>query len=304
MQSLFEVPESKKIRLIINTDAKNEADDQFAIVHALLTKKFIIRGIIAAHFERKHGEGKEQSMDKSHAEIRKILGLMKMEKEVPAFKGARRPMVDEKTPEMSEGAEFIIREALSDDPRPLYAGFMGTLTDLAAAYLREPRIAERLNVIWIGGGEWPVGGWEFNLNGDVDAANVVFRSRLNLWQIPMNVYRMMRVTLSELACKVRPCGEIGKYLFQQMVDYNNEYADSSAYPGFPMGESWVLGDSPVIGALIVDHHHEYDVKPAPLFARDLTYIHGQNNRAIRVFKGIDARMTLEDMYCKLAMLKE
>lgn len=28
----FAVPEEKKIRLIINTDAKNEADDQYAIV--------------------------------------------------------------------------------------------------------------------------------------------------------------------------------------------------------------------------------------------------------------------------------
>jgi len=304
MQSYFEVPESKKIRLIINTDAKNEADDQFAIVHALLTKKFIIKGIIAAHFERKYGEGKEKSMEKSYAEIVKILSLMKMEKQIPALKGATRPLVDEKSPQMSEGAELIIKEALADDPRPLYAGFMGTLTDLASAYLLAPRIAEKLNVVWIGGGEWPKGGWEFNLNGDVDAANVVFRSNLNLWQIPMNVYRMMRVTLTELACKVRPCAEIGKYLFQQMVDYNNGYADSTAYPGFPMGESWVLGDSPIIGALIEDHHHDYDLRPAPTFARDMSYAHGQNSRNIRVYKNIDARMTLEDFYCKLALLKQ
>jgi hypothetical protein len=41
----FDAPDSKKIRLIINTDAKNEADDQVAIVHALLTPKFcILRG--------------------------------------------------------------------------------------------------------------------------------------------------------------------------------------------------------------------------------------------------------------------
>ena len=37
-------------RVIINTDAKNEADDQFAIVHALLSPTLDIRGLIAAHF--------------------------------------------------------------------------------------------------------------------------------------------------------------------------------------------------------------------------------------------------------------
>lgn len=31
------VPETKRVRLIVNSDAKNEVDDQFTIVHALLT---------------------------------------------------------------------------------------------------------------------------------------------------------------------------------------------------------------------------------------------------------------------------
>ena len=36
--------------LILNTDAKNEADDQYTIVHALLTPTFDLHGIIPAHF--------------------------------------------------------------------------------------------------------------------------------------------------------------------------------------------------------------------------------------------------------------
>ena len=39
-------------RAIINTDAKNEADDQYAIVHALLSPTIDVRGLIAAHFGR------------------------------------------------------------------------------------------------------------------------------------------------------------------------------------------------------------------------------------------------------------
>jgi hypothetical protein len=41
---------SKRIRVIVNTDAKNEADDQYAIVHAILTPMFELHGIIPAHF--------------------------------------------------------------------------------------------------------------------------------------------------------------------------------------------------------------------------------------------------------------
>ena len=51
MNYQFQCPEQKKVRLIVDTDAKNEADDQFAIVHQILTPKFDIKGFIAAHFE-------------------------------------------------------------------------------------------------------------------------------------------------------------------------------------------------------------------------------------------------------------
>ena len=34
--------EEKRVRVIVNTDAKNEVDDQFAIVHALLSPSFRI----------------------------------------------------------------------------------------------------------------------------------------------------------------------------------------------------------------------------------------------------------------------
>ena len=64
----FGIPYEKKIRVILNTDAKNEVDDQFAIVQAVLSESFDMRGIIAAHF----GEEKsKQSMQDSYDEIKK-----------------------------------------------------------------------------------------------------------------------------------------------------------------------------------------------------------------------------------------
>lgn len=172
IKPLFEVPRSKRIRLIVNTDAKNEADDQFAIVHALLTPRFDIRGLIAAHF----GSRSPTSMEDSYAEIHKLLGLMGERRDVPVFRGADRALPSERTPVASEGAELIIREAMAEHELPLFVIFLGPLTDLAAAYLQEPRIADRLTAVWIGGGRYPEGGAEFNLGNDIHAANVVFRS--------------------------------------------------------------------------------------------------------------------------------
>jgi purine nucleosidase len=296
MNYAFNVPEQKKIRIIINTDAKNEADDQYAIVHHLLTPKFEVKGIIAAHFDSRPDQGREETMDMSYDEVKKVLSLMGEEDNYKVYKGAKHAMTDESTPVMSEGAEFIIKEALSDDPTPLYVVFLGNLTDLAAAYLAEPKIAEKLTAVWIGGGEYPSGGLEFNLWMDINAANVVFKSNIPLWQVPKNVYKMIRVSLAELQCRVQPCGEIGNYLFQQLVDFNEKLGSNLEWPH---GESWNLGDSPTVSVLLEDHEHQYDWIPAPIFSKEMYYIHGQNNRAIKVYRSVDARFTLEDFYCKL-----
>lgn len=47
----FIVPDKKQIRVIIHTDCKNEADDQFALAHWLMTPMADICGIIAGHFD-------------------------------------------------------------------------------------------------------------------------------------------------------------------------------------------------------------------------------------------------------------
>lgn len=43
------VPESATISLIIDTDAKNDTDDQYAIIHHLLSPIIDVKGIVAEH---------------------------------------------------------------------------------------------------------------------------------------------------------------------------------------------------------------------------------------------------------------
>ncbi len=301
-QYAFEVPENKKYRVIVHTDCKNEADDQFALAHHLMTPKFHIRGIIAGHFEANPQEyGKGNTVDASYDEIEKVLRLMGLEEEYQGkvFRGASSPIADEASPSPCEGADFIIREALREDAQPLFAVFQGSLTDLATAIIQEPSICSRMTAVWIGGGKWPVGGFEFNLLQDINAANVVFKSKMPLWQIPINVYKQAAVTLAELQYRVRPHGEIGNYLFTQMVEFNQKLARIQQWPH---GESWGLGDQGTVTVLLEElERMNYDWKPAPIFAPDMHYLHEQNNRPIRVYHTLDARFTMEDFYAKLAL---
>jgi len=226
---------------------------------------------------------------------------MGMEDTCPVYMGATGPVTDGQTPVASEGADCIIREAMREDERPLFAVFQGAITDLACAYLKEPRIAKSLTAIWIGGGTWPDGGDEFNLMQDIHAANVVFASDIALWQVPKNVYKQMGVTLAELQVRCAPYGMIGKYLFEQMVEFNDMLAE---YGGdWPHGESWGLGDQATISLLLEEQQRDhYTMREAPrVNLSDMTYIHETGYRPIRVYHTLDTRQTMEDFYAKLQL---
>jgi inosine-uridine nucleoside N-ribohydrolase len=280
------------VRLIINTDAKNEADDQCAIVHAILTPMFDLHGIIPAHFGDKRFKTSQQM---SHDEVLKVLDLMQLTGQIAVHAGAPTALPDEKTPVDSPGARFIIEEAMKDDPRPLYVAFLGPLTDMASALLLEPSIAERnVRVVWIGGGVWPVGGFEFNLSNDIHSANVVFRSKVEVWQIPSLLYKLLPVSYAELAERVYDKGPLGKYLVEQLVSWNREYHPEPI-------EHRSVGDSPVIGVMMYPESGWSEWRPAPEFNTEMNYVHTGKNRPIKVYTSVDTRFILEDFFAKLAI---
>jgi inosine-uridine preferring nucleoside hydrolase len=256
-----------------------------------LTPSFELHGLIPAHF----GTAKSAtSMQDSHNEVVKLLRLMGWEGRVRVGDGAAHSLPNEQTPVPSPGARLIIDEALREDPRPLHVAFYGPLTDMASALLLEPRIAERnVRVVWIGGGPWPLGGREYNLSNDIHAANVVFRSRLEVWQIPSSVYRKMPVSYAELIEKVYPHGELGRYLVEQLVEWN------AAHVSGPI-EHRSLGDSPAVGVIMYPDCGHWEWRPAPEFEPTMHYRHTGQNRPIRVYETIDARFIHEDFFAKLA----
>lgn len=330
----YEVPECKKKRVIVHADIAAEADDQFAIVHHLLTPSEDVVGIIAANYEWRFrvmgpmigakvkqmeasGMPTEQfaamkakaeefantrlnTMEKSFEEGKRILELMDIE-DVPLARGAKDCITDRENLPISEGSKMIIEEAMKEDDEPLYIVLQGTLTDLAVAYLTEPKIAERIAAaIWIGGASYPDGGQESNLQQDIYAAQVIFDSPMNLWQIPVNAYGGMNISFSELIQKVQKKGELGKFLAGRMFEVNEWYADMGRMMPFPHGEIWSIGDQPTVSALLENSAgQDRHIEKAPHIGDDMTYIQNVEGRDIYVYDSIDRRLTMEDFFAKL-----
>lgn len=287
MQYMFTVPEYKRVRVIVSTDAACEADDPFAIAHALLSPKLEVKTVIAEHFKA------EGSMERSYEAVFKLLSLM--DSSVPVLHGQVWP----KDGVLSEGAQFIIDEARREDNRPLFVLCMGAVTTMADALAAAPDIADKLTVVTIGGRGYepdaaPV--HEFNWGNDPEAANFILQTDVPVWQIPFSSYLHVRVSLAELQRKVAPCGKVGEYLLRQMDEYNN-----SPYAGWTSGESWTLGDNPSVAVVIDDCAGWSAMRNAWLIDEDTAYVRELPGRKLRVFHTMDSRFVLEDLFSKLAL---
>lgn len=293
----FTVPENKHIRVIIDTDAACEADDPFAIAHALMSPKLDVVGIVAEHFNE------TGSMMRSFEEIKKITDAMK--KNVPAFFGEIGPLpanITDMNPDnvnVSDGVDFIIKEAMNIDDRPLYILCQGAITNVAAAFIKNPYIIHLVTVVWIGThGQGPVTApfREFNAGNDITAANIVLTSGTDLWLIPSNVYTTINIGIAEIQRRIYPCGEIGKHLFENMVEYNN-----SEKAAWTKGESWSLGDSPAVAVTLNPDCGLYVMEHAPKVMDDTSSVYDETRPVIRIYKYVDARYLLEDFIAKLEL---
>ena len=284
----------KRRRVIIDTDAKNEADDQYAIVHALLSPTLDIRGLVPAHFG---AERSSTSMLDSRAEIDLLLELMDLDGRVTVANGAEVAIPDENAPAPSAGAELIIAESrLAGEDDPLFVAFLGPLTDMASAILMEPDIVGRnVVVVWIGGMgygvDWAYPAIEFNLRNDIPAANVVFDSGITIWQVPASVYSMVSVGYAELEEKIGGTSKLADYLISQLVEWN------ATHHGEPI-ESRSLGDSPAVSLILNPRGGVFRTVPAPRFSAEGGYLPGSGH-PVRAYDTVDVRYLLEDMFAKI-----
>lgn len=282
----FDVVDSKKIRVIIDSDTACEADDPFAIAYALMSPKLIVKAIVAEHFAQ------PGSMEKSREAALRVTRAMGSE--VPVLPGEEGPG---ETGAPSEGVRFIINEARRQDEHPLYLLCMGALTNAARALREAPDLADRLTIVTIGGHPYDtetIPFKEFNFGNDPDAANQVLQSDAAVWQIPSNVYGSIRVGLAELQEQVRPYGAIGRYLFDQMIAYN---ATPAAF--WTQGESWSLGDSPSVAAVLHPTCGRTVMQTIRHVNEDTSYSPLPGGREILVYLDLDSRYLFGDFYAKL-----
>ena len=218
-------PPTGKVNIVLDTDTFNEIDDQFALVYALLSPdEMRVEGIYAAPFFNLRSSSPGDGMEKSYEEIRRLLDRLDVPTESIAHRGSSGFLRDYDHPYNSAAAEDLIERAMAATD-PLYVVAIGALTNIASAILIEPKIIEKIVVVWLGGHalHWPHT-VEFNLAGDVLASRMVLDCGVPLVLIPCRgVTTHLRSTVSEIELFVQGRGAIGDYLAEIFKGHSDDH---------------------------------------------------------------------------------
>lgn len=308
----FQETVKPRIRVIIDNDFGGDPDGLFQLVHHILSPSVQIKGIIGSQNYNNGFYGSPGSAVYACTVIHELLAAMPYAAKIPVYEGGASGLSNISIPVISDASKAIVHEAMRQDTKmPLYIVCGAGLTNIASAYLMEPRIANKIILIWIGGPEYkgvaipPQGRkkLEYNMGIDVKAAQVIFNtSDIPIWQVPRDAYRQALYSYAELIYKIKSNGIVGKFLINKLEDLMKRAKCS-------LGESYVLGDSPLVLLTALQTSWEADpasckylVKPTPVINDAGFYNEVSGGRPIRVYTNIDTRLILDDLVAKLALL--
>lgn len=302
---------ASRYRVIVDNDFSGDPDDLFQLAHHVLSPSVEIPFVIGSHLSP--GDVFDPSGQQADNAARVATELLELlDSGIPVLTGSNTGLDDPAIAKVGPASGAIIREAMSDDPRPLFIALGAGMTDLASALLTEPRIADRLTAVWIGGPEhdghgtpFPIqGGVEYNLNIDICGAQVVFDSGISIWQVPRNTYRQALMSSAEIDARVRPHGALGKRLAESI----DHIVDMAATAGLNMGETYCMGDQPLVLLTALQSAFEADPSssdyvtiPTPGISARGEYESRPDGRPMRVYTRLDNRLMFEDLFAKLEL---
>ncbi len=295
----FAVPgqPEKKLSIVLDTDAYNEVDDQFAIAYALLSpERLDIKAIYAAPFVNDHACSAKEGMEQSFQEILHIMQLCNKSNSIPVFKGATRFLRDESDVVQSDAVDDLIHRALHFSATdPLYVVCIGAPTNIASAIKKCPSICENIVVLWLGGNSiaWK-DAREFNLEQDILASQTLLRSGVNLVLFPCGgVTDTLRIAVPQLKSALRP-NHLSQYLIR-IVD---------AYQDKEFGAEKVIWDIVPFTWLIDPAWIQMDSMATPDLSDDCRWIEGAGSHTMLCAVEIDTMQAFHDLFSKLNRLSD
>jgi purine nucleosidase len=301
-----DAPRTGKIRVLLDSDANNELDDQHAIAYTLFSgDAFEVEGVAV---NRTRGGG---GIDEQIAEAERVVRLSGLHGQIPVLKGADGSFteiaarLEEPAFDGSEAVRFIIERAHAPRGGRLVLIPVGKLTNIALALRKDPSIAPKVRVVWLGS-NYPEPG-EYNQENDEPAlqylldANVDFEIALVRYGHPSGT-DAVRVTPAEIRERMTgrgprsPVPVTGRHggEFRTFGDYSVDLFEHITLDGNP--PSRALFDMAAVAIVKNPSWARRRRIPAPRLVDGKWEERPDNPRAITLWEHFDREAILRDFF--------
>ena len=295
-----------KVRILLDTDANNEIDDQHAIAYMLLSGDvFLVEGL-TVNRTNNGGDIEAQAL-----EAERVVGLCNMHPALRVTRGASSSFgeivsrIDKPRFDGSDAVNLIIQRAEAYDGQKLVLLAIGKLTNVALALKKRPDIVDKVKLVWLGS-NYPKPG-EYNLEADPESLNFVL-DRAVEFELAVVRYgaqsgtSAVRVTLEDLAVKLRGQGPTtrspitGRHggNFTHFGDYSiNLLSNVDLYYDPP---SRALYDMAATAILKNPDWAEARTIPAPTLENGIWRERPDNSRKVVIRENFNHKMIVDDFY--------
>jgi inosine-uridine nucleoside N-ribohydrolase len=298
--------ETKKIKLLFDTDANNELDDQHALAYMLLNGDiFDVVGITV------NATDNGGAIQKHYDEAYRILQLCNLNGKIPLLLGANGDFkeisqhIDTAHFDGQAAVDFILEKTKKEN---LIVVAVGKLTNIALALKKDPSFAERTKIVWLGS-NYPEPG-EYNQDNDTLAMNYVLNSNIPFEMVTVRYGKpsgtdAVSVSHAEINAKMPGLGPeaeepiIGRHggEFKNFGDYSVSLFDHIDYHS--EAQTRPLFD---MVALAIVKNPDWGKKkniPAPILTKNHWVERPHNKRVITLWENFDKMAILNDFFTTL-----
>lgn len=280
VREIFEdIKSERKKKIVLDTDAFNEIDDQFAIAYCLGSKKMDLLAICAEHYMHELCDNRAKGMEQSYNEILKVCELAG-NSSVPVLRGSTDTIDAAGAAVESEAADQIIKLAHQTDDI-IYVLAIGAITNVVSAIMKDPSIKEKICVIWLGGNQldWPHTG-EYNLDQDKKGGQFLLDCGVPVVLVPAcNVTSVLRFPIEDFML-LRGHGKLCDYLAYLGED---RWKMVGSYPEWRR----TLWDIAAPAVIETPEALEFEIVHTPIITDESTYAFDDSRHEMIIVTKID-----------------
>ena len=296
-------PATELQKVIFDTDANNELDDQHALAYLLFNSKTFDLNAVTVNATYNGGD-----IEGHYEEAKRVLQLCNQDEKIPLLRGANSSFSTITTswdPDNFDGQKAVDHLLKQTQKDSLTIIAVGKLTNIALALKKDPTFAKRSRIVWLGS-NYPEPG-EYNQDNDTVAMNYVLNSSIPFEMVTVRYGApsgtdAVKVTQVEINKTMPGLGVRAKSpikgrhggSFDTFGDYSVSLFQYIDYHGDP--PSRPLFDMVAVAILKNPAWGKKKIIPAPILIDNKWVERDDNERMITVWEDFNREALLEDFF--------